>query len=125
LGETYRGDIFFTVEDREAFAPYEDYLKNFCHMLAVILEERGRRRESELWQSRLEARVQERTRQLEEQIAEREVIEESLRKSEERLKFVLEGSQLGFWDWNIETGEVTRNERWAEMLGYTIQEIEL
>ncbi|MGO9374065.1 MAG: PAS domain S-box protein [Syntrophobacteraceae bacterium] len=47
-----------------------------------------------------------------------------MRESEERLKFVLKGSQLGFWDWNIETGAVIRNERWAEMLGYTLQEIE-
>ena len=38
--------------------------------------------------------------------------------SEERLNMVLEGSELGFWDWNIETGEVQRNDRWAQMLGY-------
>lgn len=38
--------------------------------------------------------------------------------SEERLKMVLEGSNQGFWDWNIETGEVKRNNRWAQMLGY-------
>jgi PAS domain S-box-containing protein len=38
--------------------------------------------------------------------------------SEERLKMVLEGSQQGFWDWNITTGEVKRNDRWAQMLGY-------
>lgn len=45
--------------------------------------------------------------------------------SEERLKMVLEGSEQGFWDWNIETGEVQRNDRWAQMLGYsTIQEFE-
>jgi len=57
-------------------------------------------------------------------ITERKLTEEALRKSEERLKFVLEGSQLGFWDWNIETGVVERNERWAEMLGYSLKEIE-
>src|SRR6267378_2299472 len=50
--------------------------------------------------------------------------QEALRESEERLKFVLEGSHLGFWDWNIETGEVRRNERWAEMIGYTLAEVE-
>jgi two-component system cell cycle sensor histidine kinase/response regulator CckA len=50
--------------------------------------------------------------------------EEELRQSEERLKLVLEGSQQGFWDWNLETGEIKRNERWAEMLGYTLQEID-
>ncbi len=48
----------------------------------------------------------------------------ALEESEERLKLVLDGSQTGYWDWNIKTGEVKRNERWAEMLGYTLQEIE-
>ena len=33
------------------------------------------------------------------------------------------GSQLGFWDWNIETGAVDRNEGCARMLGYTYEEI--
>ena len=48
-----------------------------------------------------------------------------LKLSEERLKMVLEGSQQGYWDWNIETGEVQRNERWAQMLGYkSIKEFE-
>ena len=46
-----------------------------------------------------------------------------LRESEERLRLVLEGAELGYWDWNIETGEVKRNARWAEMLGYTYEEI--
>ena len=43
----------------------------------------------------------------------------ALQISEERLAMVLEGSRQGFWDWNIETGKVQRNQRWAEMLGYT------
>jgi len=50
--------------------------------------------------------------------------EQTLRESEERLELVMEGSQLGFWDWDIETGKVHRNARWAEMLGYTLAEIE-
>jgi diguanylate cyclase (GGDEF)-like protein/PAS domain S-box-containing protein len=49
---------------------------------------------------------------------------ETLRESEERLKYVLEGSQVGYWDWNIETGQVQRNKYWAEMLGYTLEEIQ-
>jgi len=48
----------------------------------------------------------------------------SLQESEERLRLVLEGADLGFWDWNIVTGEVKRNEIWAKMLGYSYQEIE-
>ena len=50
--------------------------------------------------------------------------ETSLKESSDQLSLVLQGSQLGFWDWNILTGEVKRNQIWAEMLGYTLQEIE-
>jgi PAS domain S-box-containing protein len=47
------------------------------------------------------------------------MIDNELLLSEERLKMVLEGSQQGFWDWNIVTGEVQRNDRWAQILGYS------
>ena len=57
-------------------------------------------------------------------ITERKKAELALQESETRLRFVLEGSELGFWDWNILTGEVSRNERWALMLGYTHEEIQ-
>ena len=57
-------------------------------------------------------------------ITDRKRDEEALQESEERLKFILDGSQLGTWDWDIVTGEVKRNARWAEMIGYTLPEIE-
>ncbi len=52
-------------------------------------------------------------------IAERKVLD-----SEERTRLVLDASELGFWDWNLKTGEVQRNEMWAKILGYTFEEIQ-
>jgi diguanylate cyclase (GGDEF)-like protein/PAS domain S-box-containing protein len=61
---------------------------------------------------------------LTENITERKLAHELIQESEERLAAVMEGSQLGYSDWNIQTGEIRRNERWAGMLGYTLKEIE-
>ena len=57
-------------------------------------------------------------------ISERRQAEQKIRESEEQLKAVIEGSRLGFSDWNIQTGRVYRNERWAGMLGYSLEEVE-
>ncbi len=47
-----------------------------------------------------------------------------MRESEQRLELAIEGAELGTWDWDIQTDHVTFNHRWAEMLGYTLEEIE-
>ena len=61
---------------------------------------------------------------LTENITERKLAHEMIQESEEQLAAVMEGSQLGYSDWNIQTGEIRRNERWASMLGYALEEIE-
>ena len=55
---------------------------------------------------------------------EKESALKELRDKDERLERALEGGDLGTWDWNIETNEVQFNERWAEMKGYELEEIE-
>ncbi|MBF0331837.1 MAG: transporter substrate-binding domain-containing protein [Candidatus Omnitrophica bacterium] len=77
-----------------------------------------------LWSFSLQALVTLRTRALEVEIRERKKAEEELRQSEERLKFALEGGLLGYWDWDIIRQTVQRNHIWAEMLGYTFEEIQ-
>ena len=50
-------------------------------------------------------------------------VEEMLANETQRLSYILEGTDAGTWEWNILTGEKIYNERWAEMLGYTLKEI--
>lgn len=40
-----------------------------------------------------------------------------------RYKAVLEGTNVGTWEWNVQTGETVFNERWAEIVGYTLEEL--
>ncbi len=44
--------------------------------------------------------------------------------SEERMQFVIKGTQAGLWDWWIIENRLTVNDRWAELLGYTLSELQ-
>jgi PAS domain S-box-containing protein len=41
----------------------------------------------------------------------------------ERLNNIILGTNAGTWEWNVATGEIVINERWAGMIGYTQQEL--
>lgn len=49
--------------------------------------------------------------------------EEALRESEEKLTLAIEGSGVGLWDWRVQTGEMVTNDRWAGIVGYTLQDL--
>ncbi|MCC5664086.1 PAS domain S-box protein [Nostoc sp. CHAB 5784] len=55
--------------------------------------------------------------QLQQEIAERQQVEASLRESEERLRLALEVSQMGLWDWNIVTNQVIWSENYELLFG--------
>jgi len=48
----------------------------------------------------------------------------SLKVEVQRLENIIEATQTGTWEWNVQTGEVRINERWAEIIGYTKKELE-
>jgi len=48
---------------------------------------------------------------------------ERLQLERNRLQYVLEGTDAGAWEWNAQTGEMTVNERWADIIGCTLEEI--
>ena len=62
-----------------------------------------------IWQRRLLLRVSRQAR--------------AIRENEERLQLVFEGSQDGFWDWDVTSGYILRSPRWTGMLGYAPEEI--
>jgi len=79
----------------------------------------------------LEKRVEERTAELLEtnemllaEIEERKRAEQELRNSEERLELALQGADLGIWDWNIHEYQAVANQGAAQILGYSLDEIE-
>lgn len=41
-----------------------------------------------------------------------------------RLTNIIEGTQVGTWEWNVQNGQLILNERWAEIIGYTLSELE-
>jgi PAS domain S-box-containing protein len=41
----------------------------------------------------------------------------------QRLETIIEGTNVGTWDWNIQTGETVFNEKWAAIIGYSLEEI--
>ncbi len=46
-----------------------------------------------------------------------------LKEREKQLELVLKSTGVGVWDWYVQTGEVSFNERWANIIGYKLQEI--
>ncbi|MEH2135332.1 PAS domain-containing hybrid sensor histidine kinase/response regulator [Nostoc sp.] len=61
--------------------------------------------------------VVETLQQLQQEIAERQQLEIIFKESEERLKLALEVSQMGLWDWNIITNQVTWSENYEMLFG--------
>jgi PAS domain S-box-containing protein len=63
-------------------------------------------------------------RKVEERTVEVRAAYAALRESEESLRFVLEGSRLGTWDWNLATGEIRRNDFYVKTLGQPCGDIQ-
>ncbi|MEZ5412804.1 MAG: PAS domain-containing protein [Opitutaceae bacterium] len=56
-------------------------------------------------------------------ITERRKIEDTVKEQRNRLHEIIEGTNAGTWEWDVPSGSITVNERWAEMLGWTRTEL--
>lgn len=54
----------------------------------------------------------------------KESLIQSNREERTRSQNIVEGTEAGTWDWDLQTGELVLNERWAEIIGYTLKELE-
>ncbi|MBK8479026.1 MAG: PAS domain-containing protein [Opitutaceae bacterium] len=53
----------------------------------------------------------------------RKLAEEALRHANWRLESIIEGTHVGTWEWNVQSGEMVFNEVWAQIAGYTLAEL--
>ena len=60
---------------------------------------------------------------IKENITVRKQAEAALRDASWRLESIIEGTHIGTWEWNVQTGETVFNEVWAQLLGYTLAEL--
>ena len=68
----------------------------------------------------VEERLQRAYDELEHRVAERTA---ALQESQQRLEVAINGANLASWDWNIESGAVRFNERWAQIRGLSPEEV--
>lgn len=56
-------------------------------------------------------------------ITDKKFMEETLAQEKQRLEYILKGTDIGTWEWNVKTGESTFNEKCIELLGHSYEEL--
>ncbi|MFT5708792.1 MAG: PAS domain S-box-containing protein, partial [Oceanospirillaceae bacterium] len=42
----------------------------------------------------------------------------------EQLELVVDATKIGIWDWQVQTGELFFNDRWAEIIGHRLEDLQ-
>jgi len=56
-------------------------------------------------------------------VTEQAMAEFTLKSQGERLQSIIAGTNIGTWEWNVQSGATIFNERWAEIIGYQLDEL--
>ena len=91
---------------------------NFCHRLAD-----GSTRDVEVHSGPIEVAGRHLLYSIVVDVTKRHQTEEALAQQSQRMSNILWGTGVGTWEWNVQTGETRFNERWAELIGYTLDEL--
>ncbi len=140
-----------TVKTVEVFSvPYQ--FQGNTYLLSVIHDiSKQREFQDDLWyyQNRLEQLVDEQTESIESQwqliialllgglgttlffvfklknaVKSQKKSAEDAEEQRQALDDIIWGTNIGTWEWNVQTGETKFNERWAEIIGYSLSELE-
>jgi PAS domain S-box-containing protein len=104
------GGLLIRISNEEEYSLYEPYVDNTASLVALYLEIEKQVADLREQSAGLSLQVRARTLELED--------------SNARLELAVKGGDLGVWDWNVASGEVSYSERCAGMLGLTVAEIE-
>lgn len=50
--------------------------------------------------------------------------QQALAAERRRLEEIMQGTRTGTWEWNVQTGDMMINHMWADIIGYTLEELE-
>lgn len=54
----------------------------------------------------------------------REYVEKNLTQERDKLRHVIEGTEIGTWEWDVRTDLLHINQQWAHLIGYELHELE-
>jgi PAS domain S-box-containing protein len=57
-------------------------------------------------------------------ITDKKKAEIELVETKELFQFAIEASDVGLWDWQVQTGQTHFNEKWANIIGYSLSELQ-
>ncbi|TXI20741.1 MAG: PAS domain S-box protein [Nitrosomonas sp.] len=130
LGYSYEETAQLNVMDWDAFIPKEKLIEAVREITKSprVFETLHRRKDGFIIDVEISARrIEISGRQLiyasSRDITSRKLHEKELEYQRLRLSHIIEGTHIGTWEWNVQSGQVIFNERWADIIGYTLDEL--
>jgi PAS domain S-box-containing protein len=105
------GGVFIEVIDADAFEPYRSHLQNTANLIALVIENQRNENRLKRFAGELELQVQERTGQLNQS-------NQALQESEERYSAAQRAANIGSWEWDIASNELSWSETIEPMFGF-------